>query len=95
MIDLSLLGVLLQRCKEEGLSLSFRYNPGHYITGDGEKGQREPGYEIEIGHFGHEGLFPSAYAAQVAGRGCLKAALEFDYGAFADELVAEIKAGKA
>jgi len=93
MTDLSLLEVLLQRCIEEGLSLSFEYNAGRrYITGDGERGRGEPGYSIEIGHFGHEGLYSSAYSAQVAGRALLKSALEFDYDAFAEELIAEAKA---
>jgi len=67
--------------------LAFEYDAGHYIS-NGERGQHEPGYRILVGMFGHEGLYPSAYAAQVAGLHCLKQALEFDYDAYADELIA-------
>lgn len=95
MPELTILERLIDECKKHGLSLSFEYDAGSYIAmgedGEWEQGQHEPGYRILVGMFGHEGLYPTAHAAQVAGVHCLKQALEFDYDAYADELIAGMK----
>lgn len=91
---MQLLEKLLDECEKHELSMSLEYDSGYYITGDGIQGRDEPTYSIFVGNFGAPDTFHTRREAILYGLVLLDAAKDFDYDAYADELIAQARAMK-